>query len=144
MVTLARATATLSRQGRESRQGHNGPMRRDYNRETGYGLAKFRSSPGARLLRACPVERLLPLPGTPILGSLLREYFGLRACSTTGRTPGGRDGGVVEVPIASSAPPSLLYVTLGSFRVSGSVGGNCENRVLCVGRGSGSRGRYRY
>ncbi|MQL94695.1 hypothetical protein Taro_027355 [Colocasia esculenta] len=25
---------------------------------------------------------LLPLPGTPVLGSLLREYFGLRVCSS--------------------------------------------------------------
>ncbi|MQM16918.1 hypothetical protein Taro_049881, partial [Colocasia esculenta] len=39
-------------------------------------------SPGARYLRACPRDRLLPLPGTPILGSLLMEFSGLRACSS--------------------------------------------------------------
>ncbi|MQM20246.1 hypothetical protein Taro_053264 [Colocasia esculenta] len=32
-------------------------------------------------LRACPVQRLSPFLGTPILGSLLREFSGLRACS---------------------------------------------------------------
>ncbi|MQM08939.1 hypothetical protein Taro_041793 [Colocasia esculenta] len=39
-------------------------------------------SPSARHLRACPVERLLPLLGIPVLESLLREYSGLRACSS--------------------------------------------------------------
>ncbi|MQL77353.1 hypothetical protein Taro_009790 [Colocasia esculenta] len=39
-------------------------------------------SPSAWHLRACPVQRLSPLPGTPILGSLLRECSGLRACSS--------------------------------------------------------------
>ncbi|MQL98378.1 hypothetical protein Taro_031088 [Colocasia esculenta] len=39
-------------------------------------------SPGAWHLRACPVQRLSPLPGTPILGSLLRECFGLQPCSS--------------------------------------------------------------
>ncbi|MQM05437.1 hypothetical protein Taro_038249 [Colocasia esculenta] len=40
-------------------------------------------SPGAQHLRTCPrSERLLPLPGTPILGSLLREYSGLQVCSS--------------------------------------------------------------
>ncbi|MQM14174.1 hypothetical protein Taro_047104 [Colocasia esculenta] len=34
-------------------------------------------SSGARHLRACPRDRLLLLPGTPILESLLREFFGL-------------------------------------------------------------------
>ncbi|MQM16272.1 hypothetical protein Taro_049229 [Colocasia esculenta] len=38
-------------------------------------------SPGAWHLRACPVQRLSPFPGTPVLGSLLRECSGLRACS---------------------------------------------------------------
>ncbi|MQL94476.1 hypothetical protein Taro_027132 [Colocasia esculenta] len=38
--------------------------------------------PGAWHLRAYPVQRLSPLPGTPVLGSLLREYSGLRACSS--------------------------------------------------------------
>ncbi|MQM01602.1 hypothetical protein Taro_034360, partial [Colocasia esculenta] len=45
--------------------------------------------PGAWHLRACPVQRLSPLPGTPILGSLLRECSRLRACSSwqpTGQT----------------------------------------------------------
>ncbi|MQM14325.1 hypothetical protein Taro_047254 [Colocasia esculenta] len=39
--------------------------------------------------QACPVQRLSSLPGTPVLRSLLREYSGLRACSSwqsTGRT----------------------------------------------------------
>ncbi|MQL74381.1 hypothetical protein Taro_006740 [Colocasia esculenta] len=31
---------------------------------------------------------LLPLPGTPVLGSLLREYSGLRVCSSW-QPPGG-------------------------------------------------------
>ncbi|MQL93986.1 hypothetical protein Taro_026634 [Colocasia esculenta] len=35
-----------------------------------------------------------------------------------------------------------MYVTLEPFRVSGSMGDDRENRVLGVGRGSGSRGRY--
>ncbi|MQM10026.1 hypothetical protein Taro_042918 [Colocasia esculenta] len=39
-------------------------------------------SPGAWHLRACPVQRLSPLPGTPILGSMLRECSRLRACSS--------------------------------------------------------------
>ncbi|MQL92779.1 hypothetical protein Taro_025409 [Colocasia esculenta] len=38
-------------------------------------------SPSAWHLRACPVQRLSPLPGTPILGSLLRECSRLRAVS---------------------------------------------------------------
>ncbi|MQL86598.1 hypothetical protein Taro_019123 [Colocasia esculenta] len=50
-------------------------------------LARFllclpRLSPGAWHLRACPVQRLSLFPGTPVLGSLLREYSGLRACSS--------------------------------------------------------------
>ncbi|MQM14422.1 hypothetical protein Taro_047353 [Colocasia esculenta] len=51
-------------------------------------------------------------------------------------------GAVVVVHIASSVFPLSMYVTLGPFRVSGSMGGDRENRVLGVGRGSGSRGRY--
>ncbi|MQL76484.1 hypothetical protein Taro_008883 [Colocasia esculenta] len=39
-------------------------------------------SPGALHLRACPVQRLSPLPGTPILESLLKECSELRACSS--------------------------------------------------------------
>ncbi|MQL75811.1 hypothetical protein Taro_008168, partial [Colocasia esculenta] len=55
----------------------------------------------------------------------------------------GRGGGaVVVVPAASSVFPLQLYVTLGPFRISGSVGGDRENRVLDLGRGSGSRDRY--
>ncbi|MQL78137.1 hypothetical protein Taro_010559 [Colocasia esculenta] len=38
--------------------------------------------PGAWHLRACLVQWLSPLPGTPVLGILLREYSGLRACSS--------------------------------------------------------------
>ncbi|MQM04164.1 hypothetical protein Taro_036959, partial [Colocasia esculenta] len=55
---------------------------------------------------------------------------------------------IVVVPIASSGSPSQCTSPLGyapkglPFRVSGSVGGDRENRVLGVGRGSGSRGRY--
>ncbi|MQL86789.1 hypothetical protein Taro_019322 [Colocasia esculenta] len=40
-------------------------------------------SPSTRHLRACPVERLSPLPGTPVLGSLSREYSGLE-CARVG------------------------------------------------------------
>ncbi|MQL98306.1 hypothetical protein Taro_031010 [Colocasia esculenta] len=36
-------------------------------------------SPDALHLRACPVQRLSPFPGTPILGILLREFSELRA-----------------------------------------------------------------
>ncbi|MQM20129.1 hypothetical protein Taro_053144 [Colocasia esculenta] len=39
-------------------------------------------SPSAWHLRACPIQRLSLLPRTPILGSLLRECSGLRACSS--------------------------------------------------------------
>ncbi|MQL69948.1 hypothetical protein Taro_002250 [Colocasia esculenta] len=55
-------------------------------------------SPGARHLRACPrTERLLPLPGTPILGSLLREHSRLRACYelTADRVDSGAEGKMV-------------------------------------------------
>ncbi|MQL89687.1 hypothetical protein Taro_022257 [Colocasia esculenta] len=38
-------------------------------------------SPGARHLRLVLCERLLPLPGTPVLESLSREYSRLRVCS---------------------------------------------------------------
>ncbi|MQM05792.1 hypothetical protein Taro_038608, partial [Colocasia esculenta] len=78
VIASARAAATLSRQGRASRQGHDGSMRCDYSRETGYGLAKSRVS--WSLPRSRFYERLLPLPGTSVLKSLLREYSGLRAC----------------------------------------------------------------
>ncbi|MQL68298.1 hypothetical protein Taro_000581, partial [Colocasia esculenta] len=39
-------------------------------------------SPGARHLRACPRDRLLPLPGTPSSVHLLREFSGRWACSS--------------------------------------------------------------
>ncbi|MQM09129.1 hypothetical protein Taro_041999 [Colocasia esculenta] len=74
-------------------------MRRDLSPEIGFGSRRSASfavpvapvlvflvqsytsrSSSARHLRACP--RLSPLPGTPVLGSLLREYSGLRACSS--------------------------------------------------------------
>ncbi|MQL89776.1 hypothetical protein Taro_022354 [Colocasia esculenta] len=55
------------------------------------------------------------------------------------RASGGGDGAVVGVPVASSGSPVLVYVTLGPFRVFGSVGGNHENQVFGMGRGSGSR-----
>ncbi|MQL81445.1 hypothetical protein Taro_013902 [Colocasia esculenta] len=59
-------------------------------------------SPNAWNLRAFPVQRLSPLPGTPVLGSLLREYSGLRACSTRGSS--SRELGVRRVVAAVVAP----------------------------------------
>ncbi|MQL97151.1 hypothetical protein Taro_029830, partial [Colocasia esculenta] len=53
---------------------------------------------------------------------------------TSQQRQGRGDGVVVVVPVASSGSPSQLYVTLGPFRVSGSVGGDGENWVLGVGR----------
>ncbi|MQM16080.1 hypothetical protein Taro_049032 [Colocasia esculenta] len=38
--------------------------------------------------------------------------------------------------------PNGSALLLEPFRVSGSVGGDHENRVLGMGQGSGSRGRY--
>ncbi|MQL93876.1 hypothetical protein Taro_026517, partial [Colocasia esculenta] len=49
--------------------------------QRGFCCACSACSPGAWHLRAGPVLRLSPLPGTPILGSLLRECSGLQACS---------------------------------------------------------------
>ncbi|MQM17998.1 hypothetical protein Taro_050981 [Colocasia esculenta] len=64
-------------------------------------------SPGAWHLRACPVQRLSPLPGTPILGSLLREYSGLRACSRVEtHASGGSRFGVLSVPRSRSCVPA--------------------------------------
>ncbi|MQL72239.1 hypothetical protein Taro_004592 [Colocasia esculenta] len=77
--------------------------------------------------------------------ALLLEVVGVRimlVVTTAGRASGGGDRAVVMVPVASSGFPLQLYVTLGPFRVSGSVGGDRENRVLGLGRWSGSRGRY--
>ncbi|MQL95596.1 hypothetical protein Taro_028266 [Colocasia esculenta] len=49
----------------------------------GFRVRSYTSlSPSARHLRACPCERLLPLPWTPVLRSLLREYSELRVCSS--------------------------------------------------------------
>ncbi|MQM12682.1 hypothetical protein Taro_045601 [Colocasia esculenta] len=48
--------------------------------------------------------------------------------TAVGRAPGGRDGAVVEVPVASSGPPSLLYVTM-------------EVRLLSSGRARAGRTR---
>ncbi|MQM19853.1 hypothetical protein Taro_052865 [Colocasia esculenta] len=50
-----------------------------------------------------------------------------------GRALGGGDGVVGEDPVASSVSLFPVYVTLGPFRLSGSVGGDRENRVLDVG-----------
>ncbi|MQL94281.1 hypothetical protein Taro_026931 [Colocasia esculenta] len=55
------------------------------------------------------------------------------------RASGGGVGAVGVVPVASSGFPVSVYVTLGPFRVSGSVGGDRENWVHGVGRGSGSQ-----
>ncbi|MQL68556.1 hypothetical protein Taro_000796, partial [Colocasia esculenta] len=63
----------------------------------------------------------------------------LRPRNPAGRVSGGGGKAVVEVLVASSGSPFSVYVTLGPFRVPGSVGGDRENRVLGVGRGSGSR-----
>ncbi|MQL96994.1 hypothetical protein Taro_029677 [Colocasia esculenta] len=55
---------------------------------------------------------------------------------------------VVMVPVASSGSPFSCtspsgYAPKGlPSRVSGSVGGDRENWVLSLGRGSGSQGRY--
>ncbi|MQL76571.1 hypothetical protein Taro_008960 [Colocasia esculenta] len=57
----------------------------------------------------------------------------------TGHASGRGEGAVVGVPVASSGSPFSEYVTLEPFWVHGSVGGDRENRVLGVGRGSGSR-----
>ncbi|MQL77396.1 hypothetical protein Taro_009811, partial [Colocasia esculenta] len=60
--------------------------------------------------------------------------------AAAGRAPGGGDGAVVMVPVASCGSPSECtspsgYAPKGlPFRVFGSVGGDCENRVLDVGR----------
>ncbi|MQM20348.1 hypothetical protein Taro_053366 [Colocasia esculenta] len=61
---------------------------------------------------------------------------------TSQQWQGGGDGAIVVVLVASSGSPSQLYITLGPFRVSRSMGGDRENWVLGLGRGSGSRGRY--
>ncbi|MQL79244.1 hypothetical protein Taro_011684, partial [Colocasia esculenta] len=53
------------------------------------------------------------------------------------RASGGGDAAIVVVPVASSGSPFHLYITLGPFRVSGSMGCDRENQVLGVGRGSG-------
>ncbi|MQM00547.1 hypothetical protein Taro_033282 [Colocasia esculenta] len=74
------------------------------------------------------------------------SFLSERLCRVPGETSqqrqGGGDGAIVMVPVASSGSPSELYVTLGPFWVSGSVGGDRKNRVLGVGRGSSSPGRY--
>ncbi|MQM19773.1 hypothetical protein Taro_052785 [Colocasia esculenta] len=75
LVATAMAATTVSRHSRASRCGHNGPMRRDYSRETGL---VFTVSASFTVLMA----PLLPLPGTIVLESLLREYSGLRVCSS--------------------------------------------------------------
>ncbi|MQL94393.1 hypothetical protein Taro_027050 [Colocasia esculenta] len=62
--------------------------------------------------------------------------------AAVGHAPDGGDGAVVVIPVASSGSLFQLYVTLGPFRVPGTVGGDRENRVLGLGRESGSRGRY--
>ncbi|MQM12920.1 hypothetical protein Taro_045841 [Colocasia esculenta] len=108
---------------------------------------------------------LLPLPGTPVLESLLREYSGLRVCSSwqpsrrTLELRGKWRHGTVVWPDYGGYCVSYLALTrregetsqqrqgarraeetrryiLYPFRVSGSVGGDRENRVLGVGRGS--------
>ncbi|MQM23056.1 hypothetical protein Taro_056117, partial [Colocasia esculenta] len=98
-------------------------------------------SPGAWYLRACPVQRLSPFPGTPILGILLREFSGLRVCSSwqpswrtlerrgkRGLDSGaesfvelsclGRDAEIVEVFSSRRGPDSPLshYLSLRWFR----------------------------
>ncbi|MQL85737.1 hypothetical protein Taro_018264 [Colocasia esculenta] len=110
-----------------------------------------------RDISGCHVlKATLPHVVTSAERSLLREYFGLRVClswqpsrwtlelrgkwwtrvEAAGRAPGGGDGAVGEDPIDNSGSPFLVYVNLGHFRVSRSVGGDRENRVLGVGRGS--------
>ncbi|MQM10464.1 hypothetical protein Taro_043358 [Colocasia esculenta] len=71
-------------------------------------------------LRACPVQRLSPLPGTPILGSLLRECFGLRACSTLSRPSAGAEVGAwlasracgLRVPLLAASGGGLVAVVV--------------------------------
>ncbi|MQM15630.1 hypothetical protein Taro_048579 [Colocasia esculenta] len=87
-----------------------------------------------------------------ILGlDFLEEHYALVDCRgrkivrllNSGRARAGqRRWAVVVNPIASSGSPSQLYVTLGLFRVPGSVGGDRKNRVIDLGQGSSSRGRY--
>ncbi|MQM18940.1 hypothetical protein Taro_051940 [Colocasia esculenta] len=71
--------------------------------------------------------------------SVITSRVVVTTSSPAGRALGGRDGAVVRVPVASSGSPVSVYVTLGPFRVPGSVGDEHENWVLSVGRGLGSR-----
>ncbi|MQM01826.1 hypothetical protein Taro_034585 [Colocasia esculenta] len=69
-----------------------------------------RLSPGARHLRAYLVHRLSLFPGTPILRSLLREYSGLRACSSLGHRgwpefyPVQASQSLVSLPLSALVP----------------------------------------
>ncbi|MQM01321.1 hypothetical protein Taro_034076 [Colocasia esculenta] len=107
--------------------------------------------------------RLLPLPGTPILGSLLRECSGLRECSswqpsrrTLERSRLQSSFGWSETPRMVSefylaqanhetsqqrqgvcrAEETKRTVLRALFRVPRSMVGDCENWVLGMGRGN--------
>ncbi|MQL86599.1 hypothetical protein Taro_019133 [Colocasia esculenta] len=88
------------------------------------------SADNATCIEVVMMSRLARAPRHHRDALLCRDLVGT---GVAGRASGRGGGAVVVVPVASSGSPSQLYVTLGPFRVPGSVGGDCENWVLGLG-----------
>ncbi|MQL90658.1 hypothetical protein Taro_023251 [Colocasia esculenta] len=162
IIATAQGVATVSRPALASRQ----PWALQQQKIQSYTSR----SPSARHLRGCPVSGCYCLPGTSVPVRPLRECSRQRACSSHRLWSGGET--VVKIAASSRLQSSrnwsgmrrsfgvlpgacqLVLLTASLFvapepprearlgTVLESVGGDRENRVLGLGQGSGSRGRY--
>ncbi|MQL82304.1 hypothetical protein Taro_014777 [Colocasia esculenta] len=148
LVSVALPVAMISRRARRARQ-HKACLGCFYGLigvaacAPGYanfcdGCPACSLSPGALHLRACPVQRLSLFPGTPILGSLLREFSGLRACSSL--QPSVADSRAEGKMVVGSGVDFLSRRVRaeGCFRIvfdSAGSAGVVSGRTLVVGHG---------